>query len=231
MRGIYLHRQTDNNPDLVFVSKNNSAKITLEEDTLSFPSGISIGDTVGKVSVNKEGTLRLQNNATTFEDLRFPATAINPQGAIAAMSFDTINIGFTASPIADQSIAIIAQMPHAWKLGSIIYPHIHWQPLTSNTGNIVWKIEYKWTNIGAVEDSSWSTQTVVVPVTGGVGKHLISSFAGIDGTNKELSSLLTIKIYRLGTDILDTCTSNVLLKEFDIHYEIDSFGSNEQYIK
>jgi hypothetical protein len=147
------------------------------------------------------------------------------------MTFDTANIGFLASPSATQVIAIIAQMPHSWKLGSTIYPHIHWMPITTNTGSVLWHIEYKWTNVFATESGTWTTLDILSPADGIAFKHQLSSFGGISGEGKYLSSILTIKISRIGGDGTDTYTADALLKEFDIHYEMDTLGSRQEYIK
>jgi hypothetical protein len=179
-----------------------------------------------------DGSLKFYGTATVWEDLRFPATAINPAGAPSAMVFDTTNIGFLASASSTQVIAIIAQIPHSWKTGSTIFPHIHWEPTTTNIGNVVWRMEYKWTNIFDTESSAWLTPLdLVAPADGVVWKHQLSSFEGLSGAGKSLSSLITIKISRIGGSDLDTYTGNALLKEFDIHYEIDTLGSREEYFK
>lgn len=183
------------------------------------------------LEIKENGTLRLYGTATVWEDLRFPATGINPAGQVSSMVFDTTNIGFTAGPGSTQSIAVIAQMPHSWKVGSTIAPHIHWEPTTTNVGNVVWQLEYKWTSINATEPGAWITDPITVASGGVAFKHLIAPFAHIDGEGQGLSSIISIKISRLGGNGADTYTGDALLKEFDIHYEIDSLGSNLEYIK
>lgn len=168
---------------------------------------------------------------TVWDDLRFPSISINPAGAPGPMSFDTTNIGFLAAPAATQMIAIVAQMPHAWKIDSNVVPHIHWMPTTTNTGSVLWRMEYKWTSIFETESGSWTTVDVLTAADGIAFKHQLSSFGPISGQGKGLSSILTIKISRIGGDVSDTYTGDALLKEFDIHYEMDSHGSTREYIK
>ena len=172
-----------------------------------------------------------KNSWSTFwEDLRFPATGINPTGAVGPMTFDTTNIGFLAAAASTQSIAMIAQMPHSWKEGTLIYPHIHWEPTTAGAGNVLWGMDYKWTNVGETEPVAWTT-TGVVSAAGGAFKHQIASFPALDGSGKTISSILSIKIYRVGGDTLDTYGADALLKEFDIHYESDELGSRTSLSK
>lgn len=197
-----------------------------------FVGGQRFGGETSYAEFDDEGSIRVYGEGTCWEDLRFPATAVNPAGAANPMGFDQTNIGFTSSASAIQSIAMIAQMPHSWKMGSAIIPHIHWQATTTNIGDVYWQMEYKWTNHGEVEAAGWELAPAAIGSTDGtIGRHLITSFGEIDGTGKTLSSILTIRISRVGNDALDTYTGLALLKEFDIHYQIDSFGSREEYIK
>jgi hypothetical protein len=206
---------------------------------LNGASGLSvnlIGAKFGSDDVNfsqfeTDGTLVFNGDATVWEDLRFPATAINPAGAANAMVFDTANIGFTAGAPGIQAIAILGQMPHAWKVGSDIYPHIHWQPTTTNTGNVLWRMEYKWTNINDTEPGSFTTVEILDAGDGTAFKHQLVGFGAISGIGKTLSSQLSIKISRVGDNVTDTYTGDTLLKEFDIHYEIDTLGSRTELTK
>ena len=59
----------------------------------------------------------------------------------------------------------------------------------------------------------------------------IDSFAGIDGTGKTLSSILSIKLSRIGGALADDYDDDALLKEFDIHYEVDTVGSRAESSK
>ena len=182
-------------------------------------------DEVNFSQFESDGTLVLYGEATVWEDLRFPATAINPAGAVTAMTFDTTNLGFAAmNSSSTQSIAIIAQMPHSWKVGSEIHPHIHWEPKSTDTGSVLWRLEYKWANINGNEPTDWTTLDVLDPGDGTAFKHQMVSFANISGTGKTISSILSIKISRVAGDATDTYNGEALLKEFDIHFEIDTLG-------
>jgi hypothetical protein len=188
-------------------------------------------DTTNFTKFESDGTMVMNGTATVWEDLRFPATAINPAGAASAMVFDTTNIGFTAGAAGTQVIAIIGQMPHSWKEGSDIYPHIHWEPTTTNTGNVLWRLEYKWTNIGDTEPAGFTTLDILDAGDGTALKHQIASFAAISGAGKTISSIITMKVSRIGGDATDTYTGDALLKEFDIHFESDTLGSRSEFTK
>lgn len=163
-----------------------------------------------------------------WEDLRFPATTIR-QGVTTKPDFDTTNIGllFPQNDVTE-IVYIIAQMPHAMKSGSNIRPHIHW--IQTSALEPVFKIEYRWYNNGNTPPTVWTTISCDSPVytyTSGTITQ-ICSFPEIDGSSiVDISSILDIKLYRDDNVI----TGDVLLKEFDIHYQIDQIGSREEFIK
>lgn len=59
----------------------------------------------------------------------------------------------------------------------------------------------------------------------------ITSFAEIDGTGKKASSMLVMKLSRIGGDGSDTYTGDALMVEFDVHYESDGHGTQSEFIK
>jgi hypothetical protein len=185
-------------------------------------------DTTGRFEIFHNNAWDLMER---WDDLRFPAQAVNPVGAASDPTWDVDNIGWGFSASATNMVQIVAQIPHAWKIGSELRPHIHWQPTSTNTGNVLWRMEYKWTNANDTESGTWTTIDVLDAGDGTIGKHQIASFAAIDGTGKGLSSILSIKLSRIGGDGTDTYTGVALMKEFDIHYVVDGDGSRQEYIK
>lgn len=123
------------------------------------------------------------------------------------------------------------QMPHCWKVGSRIYPHVHWSPDTTDTGNCTWKLEYSWANINDAFGAP-ATITATQAGSGTAWKHQLATFeagAGIDGTGKTLSSMIACRLYRDAPT--DTFTGDAFLLEFDIHFEIDTLGSRTETSK
>jgi len=180
--------------------------------------------------IGSNGFVTLKGSARAWEDLRFPATDINPAGAVGPMTFDTTNIGFTASASATTSIAVIAQLPHSWAEGTDIHPHIHWEPTTTDTGNVLWTIAYRWTNIDGTEPG-WTFINVLDAGDGTAFKHQFIDLPSISGSGKTVSSILSIIVSRSGANSQDTYADDALLKEFDIHYQVDGFGSRTELTK
>ena len=50
-------------------------------------------------------------------------------------------------------------------------------------------------------------------------------------TGYTLSSCVVWKLSRVGNNAGDTYDDVVSLIEFDIHYEVDGFGSEDEYVK
>jgi hypothetical protein len=93
-------------------------------------------------------------------------------------------------------------------------------------------MEYKWTTNEGTDAASFTTLNVLDAGDGTALKHQIAQFDEIEGTGKGLSSILSIKLSRIGGDETDTYNADALLKEFDIHYQIDTpGGSYDEYNK
>jgi hypothetical protein len=174
-----------------------------------------------------DGTQTLHGAATTFDDITFEMTP-SRQGQQSKPDWDATNLGFLF-PRNDTSeyVDIIVQMPHRWKEGSTIYPHVHC--VQSNNGQAVFKMDYKWYNQGdaiPVGTTTYTMQTYLITYVSGSICQLIHG-EGIDGTGYTFSSLLKLRLYRDDNGYV----GDILVDQFDIHFEIDSFGTSSQYAK
>jgi hypothetical protein len=169
-----------------------------------------------------------------WDDLRFPAQGINPPGAATDPALENTTGCWLFNQTGAHTLAGIAQMPHMWKEGSTLSPHAHVTATSSGAGNTVWQLEYQIKDIGETFDftAGWTAATPVTVATSGVdGKHAVIEFADIPMTGKHISCLIHWKLSRLGSDAADTYGDQVRLLEFDIHYQIDSMGSAQEYTK
>jgi hypothetical protein len=96
----------------------------------------------------------------------------------------------------------------------------------------VWKLDYKWSNpVGAVP-AAYSSETITVTLpdhSGGLAVNKIGAFTPIDGADYLGSSLVEWRISRIGGNGSDTYDADCSFIEFDFHYQIDSFGSVDEY--
>jgi hypothetical protein len=166
------------------------------------------------------------------EDVRFPASGINPPGAATDPTRDPEDgrLVFSASQV--NIIAVQAQLPHSWVEGTDIDPHVHWSPTDSNAGNVLWRMEYKIADaITEAFPADWTTLNVLAAAAGTFDQHQLKSFGKITMEDKHVSCMMLIRISRIGNDPTDTYASTVKLNEFDIHALLDSLGSDEEYYK
>jgi len=168
--------------------------------------------------------------AEGWEDLRFPVQAINPPGLPGDPSIEAGSGMFMFSASATNTLMGAAQMPHSWKTGSLIAPHVHWTPTDTGAGNVLWRWEYKLVPIGSAIPSGYTPVDAVAAAGGVADKHLITKF-GLVSTGGSLSLMILWKLSRIGGDVADTYGSEARLLEFDIHYQIDSLGSGEEMEK
>lgn len=203
---------------------------------------INIGDLVGGdyVEINTDdGSVRLRGDATAWDDLLFAASvtkpgatapsykAFGPSGSLQALMFEAGH---------HDEVHFEVQLPHRWKEGSKIYPHVHWTPTTADAGNVVWELEYSWANIDGTfgAPSNMASDATAAGGTAWVHKLTVLKEAGnsyIDGAGKTMSSMLMCRLHRNSNAGSDTLNKDVAMLDIDFHIEIDSFGSDEEYVK
>lgn len=124
-------------------------------------------------------------------------------------------------------ISVIVQMPHSYKLGTSIHPHIHF--IQTSSAVPVFKMVYRWYSNGDTVpsfESAISTSTLSFTYTSGSILQR-AAFPEITAPPVTMSSILDIKVYRDDNVV----TGDVLVKEFDIHYQSDTIGSSTESIK
>lgn len=169
-----------------------------------------------------------------WDDLRFPAQGINPAGAVDAPTVETTLTGYPGTLLFSGSqenvIAGVAQLPHAWKRGSAIHPHIHWSKPVGSANAVAWVLYYRILGSpgqthGALQGPFAATTTVGDPTAS--NSMLISSFAEIDMAGQKESTCLAWQVRRLGNTDADSGTARLF--EFDIHYQTDKSGTIEEF--
>jgi hypothetical protein len=201
------------------------------------------------VKIDNDGTVTLNGGATTFTDLVVPpysarnSSNSNPPwsefllATSGSLGFFTFAYGYVDQD-ADKEIFFNIQMPHDYKQGSAIYPHVHWSGRTApGTNRVTWEFDYQWVNHTATfSDNSKSTLTGYA-LAGDAGRsvaafeHVITPLGTIDGTGKTISSMLVCRLRRKTTDANDLYANSAFIISFDVHYEIDSFGSSSEFVK
>lgn len=214
------------------------------EETYINDGGVSKKVTVADLVASQVGKGPfLTGDNTVWDDYMIPGSSVKTTGT-SPPDFTTSFAGnagldvftFDGSSTLEQ-VFFTLQLPHTWKEGSTIYPHVHFSPTHTNGGDTVarvvrFKLEYTWANI---YDSFGVSSTInldsaaFVPNTS-QWKHLLCvNGTGIAGTGKTLSSMLVCRLYRDPADAADTYPQDVGFLQFDIHFEKWGLGSANEY--
>lgn len=154
---------------------------------------------------------------THDEDLRFPATAINPPGAASDPTRNTTDGSLEFSATATNVISFFVQIPHNWVIGTDLRFHVHWQPTSTNVGNVLWRFTYEIANIGD-NFAAPVVATVLDASTGSATQHLMTDQIRMTMTDITPSAMLKCLVERVGNDGTDTYADAAKLLEVDIHY-------------
>jgi hypothetical protein len=131
------------------------------------------------------------------------------------------------------------QIPHDWKEGTPVYPHIHWSTdAGAGPGDVAWLIEYC---LAAPMAPFIPPATVLFPslpdsVAGPYFHHVAGWSSPIDMTGYTLSTQLICRIERIASASAlppggPDYGGGIALIEIDFHYQKNDLGSTFQWVK
>jgi hypothetical protein len=137
---------------------------------------------------------------------------------------DIETLGFDGG-VTTEEVSIVLELNHNWAEGTLIKPHVHWYPTTTDAGNVNWQMEYVFVASDAVVGAS--TTINVIQAAGGVAwTERFASFADIVTTGLLIGTQMHVRLFRDPTDS-DTYGADAALATFGLHVLIDSLGSRE----
>jgi hypothetical protein len=176
-------------------------------------------------------------NESHWDDLRFNIADVapgiaNPPDWVQVSALGNLYV-LAFNKNTQEEIYFWPQIPHRWEQGSTLHPHVHWINHEGTTGDVVWGLEYSVANINGVFPASTTVTATAacVALDGGLPVHQMTELPTIDMTGKTLSSMMFCRFYRVADDAADTADDDVGLLEVDFHYQIDSTGSRQEYVK
>lgn len=131
------------------------------------------------------------------------------------------------------------QMPHCWKVGTTIYPHVHFclaGTVADSTYAVQFIMEYYWANINDQFPASPSNLTmtksgiVVASDDKNWYHYMATNNTGITNVSGEISSILIVRLYRDNT-VAANYPAAITYLGFDMHHLIDGFGSDSESSK
>jgi hypothetical protein len=212
-------------------------------DNLSTVTWLRIGSSTDYTNFSTTGHQTMVGNARPWRDAL--TDAIN----IKNTATPGISISSTESTVAYIHTAALTdymflniQLNHDRDLTANIYPHIHFFAAEGSTvPNFL--IQYRWQTAGGTKITDWSNHKcntmVGTPPGAGVTNHNIAgNTTGIAvpvGTG--LSDIIQFRVIRdhsNGSGVFagdDPYTATVNVLAFDVHFMVNSLGSNEEYVK
>lgn len=148
------------------------------------------------------------------------------------LSWNTTYGGWTFTNVSNRYLWVITQLQHAKVLGSTIYPHVHWQPTTAVTDTVDWILDYWYLNAvaGGAQGAVPTSETINATPNGTAYQMQINGFTPIAApVNETVSAFFICRIYRDGNN--DVYNSDVILKDFDPHVQLDQPGSIQEASK
>ena len=189
-----------------------------------------------KIDCGPNKTIELQE--TVWDDLRTPVSAVKRLGLTdpdwaqieddGAGSVGVYILAFDDG--AAEEVFFTLQMPHSYKEGTDLEPHIHWTPFTADTGDVEWSLEYTIANINGTFGNTTDVKCVDAG-DGTIAKHQVCAFATISGTGLTISHMILCRLYRDGGNGNDDFSGDAGLLEFDLHFEKDTIGSRQEIVK
>lgn len=183
---------------------------------------VVIYDESGAVSGNIPVSILLGG----WRDLRAPLIGAK-QGGVSDPSLATFgpsgSIKQYSFAVGDE-VFLAFHIDHDIKVGSTIYPHVHWATNGTNTAVVKWEIEYTIANRTAnAAFPAPTTITVEEAATGVAWSHMVTEHA-TGFTAPEVDALIVAHLTRVtngGTDNTDTVFGLFM----DLHYEAQQYGT------
>lgn len=213
---------------------------------------IAIGKGDLLISAPANQTVRLEQ--PVYDDIRVPLE----RGALAGGNNPTFtkfkdngagSAGVFAYSFSDQAIAgneeelfFSVQLPHNYKEGTDLKPHIHWTPAVSGAADqfVKWGLEYTIANMNGTfgntgiitsDASSASTATTSGDSTLTAGKGYLTEIGTISGSGVQISAMLICRVFRNSSHADDDLAQAAFGFEVDFHHQIDTLGSRQLYAK
>lgn len=196
------------------------------------------GDGTNYTEFESDGTYKAVGTATTFDDLLGDITQVKTSGPGVSLDTTESSVDFTTASNLSDYIIINYQITHRWKVGSSIYPHLHFWQNSNAVPNFL--IQYRWQSNGSAKTTAWTNykcNTLAFSYTSGTINNIAYGAAITPPVGAMLSDVLQFRILRDNANTsgvftgADTYAGNAEITSADIHLEMDTLGSRSEYAK
>ena len=200
-----------------------------------YTKGTGFGSATGRTTFDSDGQVKATGEATQWDDLVGDVISKKLSSTTGKLDYNwtensmKFQSGGSISTAADRLTWNVQKM-HKVKEDSQLYYHIHYEQsdATIREFTMQYRIQgngeaktTEWTQISAVTEEN----NLVFPYTSGTLNQILK-FDPIDWSEVGISSTVNFRLARTDSESGDVYVSFV-----DGHVEIDSWGSNQEYIK
>ena len=173
-----------------------------------------------------------------WDDIIVPGFALGSGASAPATTAFTpvtgMNLyGFSGTNSTPDELYATMELPHTYKEGTDLHPHVHWSPATNAAGNVAWQIDYSVQNInnGIVYPNSTRISGASAASTVAFSHQLTEIDGPIPGTGRKIGDVITMRLFRDPTIGQDTYAGAAMLLSLGIHYRRDTLGSRGELTK
>lgn len=183
----------------------------------------------GEVSIKGDGTLVLENDATVWEDANVDLSPLQSGGTKPGFATPGTSGVRLLSYAVGEDVDGTIEIPHSYKLGSDITPHIHFVTIgaPSGTDNVKFEVDYWIVDAGGTVTTDSSIDTGDIAVTADDTRY-DGNFGTI--SNAALGGQIGFKVKRIAA-AGDAYAGECGILTFGFHYEIDTIGSRQITVK
>lgn len=179
------------------------------------------------------GHIDLFGQATVWEDIQTSLIGRQLQSVAGKVDYnwDENSITFASGgdiAVANDRVNWSIQLRHRTKASSDVYPHIHFEQVTSN--DVTFTLKYRLQANGSAKTSDWTT------ITANVADDTVFTYSA--GTLNQILKFPAITVGSGISDVLqfqmartDATAGDVEVTFVDCHFEADDLGSNTEYTK
>jgi len=207
--------------------------------TYQYAKKINIGSPTNYSEFENDWTYEAIWDATYFEDLFGAWNTLRQTGSWISLSNTENSINYTNSANLSDYTFWNMQTRHAWKIGSIVYPHIHRKQNANNIPN--WLFQYRRQINWQAIDSTWKNLPFTdskLPYTSWTINQISWTVAWLTPpVGAWLSNTIEFRMYRDTTNAswlfawADPYAGTVSATFVDIHLEENTLGSRQEYHK
>lgn len=212
--------------NILFAMQNSSTQIT------------TFGNGTDYAQFSSTGYLTFVGASTYFDDLTNPLVNIQTSSTHVVNNIAESAIEYSNSSTNTDYAVISVQIPHKWKVGSTVYPHIHWRQPNANLPN--WMIQYRWQKQNTATTTAWTNlirdHEAFTYTSGTINQITAFGASGITPpAGASYSDIIQIRLIRDANNASglfagsDTTGVAVLVDSLDVHIECDRLGTDNEY--